>query len=440
MNKSLSKRGNIAAKSVMRVDMDAYFEALENLYHRETNPNGTFPLNVAENKLAWHILKEKIQTVSRTKEIPEWVAGYTSGQGAPSFREVVADFLSTFLVDCPIDGERFAFSAGATSVVEMTALVLGDVGDVMAFPAPCYPVYKQDITNIALMERYDIVTHYDISAIQGGLILEVENLEKAKKDIESQGKNFKVLVLTTPDNPTGGLFSYEKLLEVTDWCLRNEVHLIVNEIYGLSLIDTSHPDIAEDYKKEVPFVSFLKIMEERKSDYLHWWYSFSKDFGISGFRVGATYSYNELFIKAYENINYSHLVSNYTQWILEEVLKDKAFVKSYIEANQRLLTAAYVVVIKTLRALNIQYVPSRGSLFIWMDLSEFLSENTQAAENQFWSEFYQGTGILLTPGEGFGHTKKGLFRMVYPYFSKEDLEVAMVRMEKFIGSLKKIVE
>lgn len=427
----LSNRGLIASTAVIRVDMDIYFEAIQNMFHPSTNPNGTFPLNVAENRLTWYLLRDKIQEITKNSEIPEWVAGYTSGQGHQSFREAVASFLEDSLTKCTIHPDHLAFSAGATSVVEMTALVLGDDGDVIAFPAPCYPVYKQDIGNIANLERYDIITHHDISALQNGPILDIPHLEKAKADIENQGKNFKVLVLTNPDNPTGGMYDYEHLLKITDWCLANKIHLIVNEIYGLSLVDTSHPAIKTDYTSEVDFVSFAQIMAEKQSDFLHMWYAFSKDFGISGFRVGLVYSQNELFIKAYENLNYSHLVSNYTQWILQEVLNDKTFVANYIKENQQLLTEAYVIVIQTLKKLNINYVPSRGSLFVWLDLSKHLKVNTQEAENEFWMEFYQKTNILLTPGEGFGHTKKGHFRMVYPFIPIEDLKVAMKQFEAF---------
>ena len=424
-----------ASESVIRVDMDAYFEAVQNLYDSESNPNGSFPLNMAENKLCWEMLRNKIQGITRDKDIPEWVSGYTSGKGAPSFREAVANFLKRFLTKCAVDPERMIFSTGATSVIEMSALVLGDEGDVAAFPAPCYPVYKQDIGNIAGMERYDIITHHDLTEIKGGPLLNVSHLEKAKHDIEAQGKRFQMLVLTNPDNPTGGMYSVPKLLEITDWCLANEVHLVVNEIYGLSLIDTAHPDIEADYSKDLAFVSFMQIMAERKSDYLHWWYSFSKDFGISGFRIGAAYSYNEAFIRAYENMNYSHLVSNYAQWVLEEVLQDVAFVEAYIEQNQSRLTEAYVVVVKGLKKLGIDYVPSRGSLFIWIDMSRFLAADTMEAQHDFWAKFYEKTGILLTPGDGFGHTKRGLFRVVYPYFQPAELEVMMGRFSAYVMGL-----
>lgn len=433
---SLSNRGNIASTTVLRVDMDKYFEAIENVYHKEKNPNGAFPLNVAENRLTWHLLKDKIQKITQEKEIPEWVAGYTSGQGDIIFRKAVANFLSQCLTHCPIEPEKMAFSTGATSVIEMTALVLGDEGDVAAFPAPCYPVYKQDIANIANLERYDIITHHHLSSIKDGSLLTIEHLEKAKADIESQDKKFKMLVLTNPDNPTGIMYSYDKLIEFADWCEANQVHLIVNEIYGLSLVDTSRAEIKDDYSEKIDFVSFAQVMEKRKSEYLHLWYAFSKDFGISGFRVGLVYSHNELMIQAYSNLNYSHLVSNYTQWILKEVLEDIDWVKSYIQTNQQLLTEAYIAIVQSLQKLNIDYVPSRGSLFSWIDLSQFLTENTQEAENRFWLKIYEETGILLTPGEGFGHTKKGHFRVVYPFVPIEDLKVALKRFEKFIFAKK----
>jgi len=432
MSTSLSNRGHNASKTVLRVDMDLYFEAIQNLYNKETNPQGTFPMNIAENKLNWSMLREKIQQITRNNDIPDWVAGYTSGLGAPSFREAVAAFLEKFLTKCQINSENIAFSAGATSVVEMTCLVLGDPGDVVAIPAPSYPVYKQDVGNIAGLERYDIVTHHDLQSLKEGPLLDTTYLDTTKEMIERDGKTFKILVLTNPDNPTGGIYTYDQLLNITNWCLQNEVHLIVNEIYGLSLIDTSHPAIRNDYSDQVDFVSFAQIMERKKSDYLHLWYSFSKDFGISGLRVGFVYSLNQLFLKAYENLNYSHLVSNHTQWFLQELLKDEGFIEEYIDTNQKLLTEAYATIVTALIEIDIPYVPSRGSLFIWLDLSEFVESNSQEAENAIWLDIYEKTGILLTPGEGFGHSRKGLFRMVYPYFQKEDLVVAMERFRRYV--------
>jgi aspartate/methionine/tyrosine aminotransferase len=429
----LSKRGAIAADAVLRFDLEVYFEAVHNLYHKENNPNGTFPLNMAENKLCWPLLQAKMRDITSGNDIPNWVSNYTSSLGHPEVREVIADFLSKHLTGCPMDGDKIGMSAGATSVIEMTAMVLGDAGDVAVYPAPCYPVYKQDMGNKAGVERYDLITHHEVAEIQSGPILTVGHLEKAKKEIEAQGKRFRFLVLTSPDNPTGGIYDYNTLLAITDWCMERKIHLIVNEIYGLSLIDTNHPELSDDYSRHPVFKSFANIMLDKQSDFLHMWYAFSKDFGASGFRVGLVYSHNKTFLKAYANYNAPNMVSNYTQWIFQKVLEDDNFVTPYIQTNQKRLTASYVEAIRTFRALNIPYVPAGGSLFIWIDLSEFLMDQTQVSENKFWLELYDATGILLTPGEGFGHTKKGQFRVVFPCMPLENLKVALKRLKDFIA-------
>ncbi len=434
---SLSQRGTSGNKSVLRVDMNAYFEAIQNIYHPQHNPEGTFPLNVAENKLTWHLLSSKIQKITRSEDIPDWVAAYTSGKGDFRFRAAVAQFMTRFLTKCPIDPNRLACSAGAASVIEMTAFDLCDAGDVAAFPAPAYPVYKQDIQNIPQVERYDIITHHYPMSIKNGFLLDIIHLEQTLAALKDKGKTWRMLVLTHPDNPTGNIYTYEQLLKITDWCLKHQIHLVVNEIYGLSLIDTQHPAICEDYGATIPFVSFAQIMEQYQSDYLHLWYAFSKDFGVSGFRVGLVYSYNTSFLKAYENLNYTHLVSNYAQWLLQRILEDDDFIQHYITENQRLLTESYASVVRTLKRLNIPYTPARGSLFVWLDLSFYLAANTQSAEDEFWLKCYNETGILLTPGQGFGHTKKGLFRLVHTCFATAELEVAMQRLEQFILTFRK---
>jgi len=435
--KILSKRGQKAHDTLLRVDFELFFEASADTYDRDANPNGKFPLNTAENKQSWPLLKEKMEMLLLEKSIPTWVANYTSCLGDESFRLALAGFLSKFLTKCPINPDHLGVSAGATAIVEMTSWLLAGAGEVLVLPTPSYPVYKQDIGNKANLERYDLVTHHEINDLKNKPALRIKHLKKAKKEIEKQGKNFKILVLTTPDNPTGEIYTKKQLNRIADYCIKNRIHLIVNEIYGLSIINTNHPAIKDDYSKQRTFISFAQIMAAKKSPYLHLWYALSKDMGISGFRIGAVYSQNEAFIKAYDNLNAPHLVSNHTQWLLGEILSDHAFMEKYIAHNQQLLTESYVLVVQYLKKLNIPYVPSRGSLFVWADFSEFLKKPTLKAETKFWELLYEKTGVLLTPGEGFGHTKKGLYRIVFPCFDKADLEVAMERLAVFLQDFRK---
>lgn len=429
---SLSGRGARAASTPLRVDYAAFQEAEEDLYHPETNPQGKIPLNIAENRLSWHELKERIQQICGEGDLPDWVPGYTSTRGAPAFRSSLASFLSRHLTGSEVDPEHLVVSTGATGVIEMTALVLADPGDVAVIPAPSYPVYERDIGNVAKVERYDLVTD-EGGALADGTAVTAAHLEQARDDIVAQGKRFRMLIITTPNNPTGAITPHERLEELADWCIRERVHLIVNEIYGLSLIDTSHPALRQDYDEDVPFTSFANVMEERRSDYLHLWYSLSKDLGISGFRLGLAYSRNEDFLDAYANLNLTHAVSNHTQWVLGELLDDSSFMEGYVERNQRRLTDAYAYVARSLDEMGIPRVAGRGSLFVWADLSEFLRGTTEDDELALWREIFETTGVLLTPGVGFGHRGAGLFRIVYPAVPRETLTEAMARMSRFVA-------
>ena len=95
---------------------------------------------------------------------------------------------------------------------------------------------------------------------------------------------------------------------------------------------------------------------------------------------------------------------------------------------------AYATVVGSLRHLGIPYVPSRGSLFVWVDLSELMAGDSEDAEMQLWQELFRSTGLLLTPGAGFGHGKRGLFRVVYPCVTPSELRVAMDRLAGFVGA------
>jgi aspartate/methionine/tyrosine aminotransferase len=421
---TLSQRGKAAATNAMRIDLELYYQALENPYHPQENPSGSIPMNMAENHLGWELLKAKMEQISAEQTIPDWVASYGDPAGVFSFRESVCNYFNHFLQpEKGLDAARLACSAGATGVIEMTSFLLANSGDTAVIPAPSYPVYTADLQVFSGIQRFDLTDDLSIAA-----------LATAKSTIEASGSQFKLLILTQPDNPSGKIYSPETLGMLSDWCISNRIHLIVNEIYALSLLDITHPAIQEDYQDTSQFQTFLSIIEHKKSPYLHFWYSFSKDLGISGFRIGTLYSHNEELIQGYRNVGLSHCISNHTQWLLQEVLKDVDFMEKFIAHGQEALTENYIAIVMSLKKLRIPYTPSRGSLFVWLNLSEFLSENSTSGEEKLWLDIFHETGILLTPTNGFGHTEKGWYRMVISSQTHLSIKEAMKRLAAFVES------
>ncbi|MFK8057934.1 MAG: aminotransferase class I/II-fold pyridoxal phosphate-dependent enzyme [Saprospiraceae bacterium] len=430
MPTSLSNRGLELIGKPLRADFESFAQALEDPFDAEANPEGAITLCIAENVLSWPEMRAKLQQIAQ-QEIPQWVSKYTSVLGAPPFQEALARFAERHIISLggtearTLSSDHFAISSGATGIVELTALLLCDDNDVAAFPAPCYPVYTQDVGNKANVERYDIQPASAWDKTPGQHPLTVHDLDRSLAEIKAQGKNLKLLVLTQPDNPTGAIYSQQQLMVFAAWSIENEVHLCVNELYALSQVDYMDARLADDYgPSSTNFYSFLHEVEKRKSPFLYWWYSFSKDFGISGLRTGVMYTRNDDLLEAFGNYGAPSTVSNHTQWMLSELLNDDAWVTAFAKTNQKRLTEGYIQVIETLRERGITYSPARGSLFVWARLNEEGSTSDEA----FWRKLYDDQKVLLTAPGGFGHDQGGWMRLVYSCVDATALGAALGRM------------
>jgi aspartate/methionine/tyrosine aminotransferase len=433
-NTSLSSRGKAVASTAARVDFDLFMEASQNLYCPKDNPKGAFPLNVAENTLMTHLMKEQVDAILSQHKVPEWVFHYTDASGHPEVRAGIARFMEKYLCGCPVEPDTIGFSAGASAIIEVSSFLLGDKGDVVGIPAPAYPMYTNDMGVKSRLIRYDLQTHYHLEEHGAEGPVKREMLADVWAELNARGENFKLLVITSPDNPTGVVYSEQRLRELADWCIQHKVHMVVNEIYGLSRIDTKEAKIQKEDRENGKPASFARIMAEYRSDYLHLWYGLSKDFASSGLRFGIVHSLNMDFLQGFANVNIPHMVSNLTQWVMGELFKNTDFIESYLEENQKRLTQSYELVVEALNKIDVPYIPASGSLFVWADFSKYLKEESEQEEEKLWINIYRNTGVLLTPGSGFRHQKKGLFRIVHTAVPTAHLKVAMDRMTAYLSA------
>jgi aspartate/methionine/tyrosine aminotransferase len=74
---------------------------------------------------------------------------------------------------------------------------------------------------------------------------------------------------------------------------------------------------------------------------VHVLWGLSKDWAMSGYRVGVLYTHNEALLAALANVNYFTTVSNDTQDSLAGVMKDLPWCEAYLEHNRVALRAAF---------------------------------------------------------------------------------------------------
>src|SRR4051794_24712720 len=182
--------------------------------------------------------------------------GYTEALGAPGMRAAIAQhYRDWYSVD--IDPARIAVTTGSSGGFMLAFLAAFDVGDRVALGVPGYPAYA----NILAALGCEVVTlpcgpetRYQPTVAQ---------LEDLSEPIDG-------LVVASPANPTGTMIDPAELAALAQWCGRNGVRLISDEIYHAIPYDSSVPPTAASYLSDGAVVVN----------------SFSKYWAMTGWRLG----------------------------------------------------------------------------------------------------------------------------------------------------------
>jgi len=110
--------------------------------------------------------------------------------------------------------------------------------------------------------------------------------------LKSQGITTKAVIVCNPHNPLGRTYPRETLLAYARFCEEEDLHLVCDEIFALSVYDNP------DFPEALPFTSMLSLDVEKELGMrfnkarLHVTYGMSKDFCSNGLRIGCLVSQN----------------------------------------------------------------------------------------------------------------------------------------------------
>ena len=237
-----------------------------------------------------------------------------------------------------------------------------------------------------------------------------------KKEITDKTR---ALVLNTPSNPTGMVYSKEELEEIAKIAVENNIYIVFDEIYEkLVYGDVTHTNIAtlgEDVKELTIIVSGM-----------------AKAYAMTGWRIGYTLS-NVKLAKAMSNLQ-SHATSNpnsIAQAASVEALNgDQSSVESMrVEYEKR---RDYMVE----RINSIDGISCRkpdGAFYIFMNMKEVLGKEHYGkvinTVSELCDDILDKALVALVPSEGFGID--GFARLSYAT-SMENIIEGLDRIEKYI--------
>ena len=407
----------------------------EEQYDEKHNPSGKILLCVAENKLCTELLQNKLSTLLREQSLPNYLFYYTSCAGLPSFREEISKFFKEYIFrGCEVNPNNLFVGSGCIAMLTSLSIHLFEDNESVLIPVPYYPAFDHDFFNFANVHVQPIHCANPDASNLFGYITE-DSLDQAYSNAEKNGHPPRAVLLSNPNNPMGLVYSKEELQCVVKWTSRRGLHLIMDEIYALSVFPSHQalPGQPQEPEEQERFVSAVELLEGRLGDHVHIVWSFSKDFGGSGLRVGVLYSQNRELLAAVGATNDSMMASNLTQFCMESLIKDEAFLRSFLQTNSTRLFSSYSFLSTFLtEELGVRLVrPVRGGIFIFADFRRFLREESFAAESELFERLAEG-GVVFTPGHSCHCPLPGFFRICYAFVPLETLRVACGRLRELL--------
>jgi len=425
-------------------------------YCRSTAPDGALQLSVAENQMLEDLLVPALTKFSRSREsFPADAIYYQPTHGREPLRNALTKYLEGLLdldqvSDGTLDPEGIVVGAGCNAVLENLCVSLAEPGQGVMIPLPYYAAFEFDLGSRAGLEVVPVPTmehsKCDSSSSSSespppeAYYLSRAALDAAKqKSIDENGVEPRILLISHPQNPLGICYPPHIVEETIEWCRDNKIHLISDEIYAGSVYQTDTAD----------FSSALKLASSKSpvkgetglglGPYVHLVYALSKDFALSGLRVGVMYSENQEIRLPLQKLNDLCSVGSQTQCLVEDMMTDAQWTHGFLEENQRRIRDRKDAWQSCLIELELPHLDATAGLFCWMDFSEFLPDESTSTGTLTPSERERALylellryGLLFTPGDSMKNELPGFFRCVFTAASDHEFELGMERLRKYV--------
>ncbi|MEM7275902.1 MAG: pyridoxal phosphate-dependent aminotransferase [Actinomycetota bacterium] len=163
---------------------------------------------------------------------------YPPGPGTPDLRNAVAEHQERFWGLRFDPDEEVLITAGATEALAATLLGLCEVGDEVVAFDPTYDSYAAGIRMAGASLRGVLLRAPEPGADSSAFRFDRDELARAV------GPRTRLLLLNTPHNPTGKVFTDDELSFIADLCVANDVLAVTDEVYEHLVFDGTHRPLA----------------------------------------------------------------------------------------------------------------------------------------------------------------------------------------------------
>src|SRR5690348_12331056 len=242
------------AERMQRILVESAFEVLVRARALEAKGRSVIHLEIGEPDFPTppHIVE------AAKKALDDGWTHYGPTQGYPELRDAVAAYVSRTR-NIQVGAEHVSIVPGGKPIIFFSMLALLEPGDEVIYPNPGFPIYESMIRTLG-------ATAVPMPLVENrGFSFDLDMLKDKLTD------RTKMLVLNSPQNPTGGLIPAEEIRDMADLLRDRDLMVLSDEIYSRIYYGEAPVSIA----------SFPGMLE--KTIILD---GFSKTYAMTGWRIG----------------------------------------------------------------------------------------------------------------------------------------------------------
>jgi len=330
------------------------------------------------------------------KAIKEGYTHYTSSRGLFELREAIAEDLEKRRIYAD-PSDEILVTPGAKHAIYCACLSTLNPGDEVLVLSPTWP------------------THFQCVEIAEARVIEVscgENFDLNEEELKSKvtGKT-KMILVSSPNNPTGGGLSGEDIKAIVDIAVDNDLLILSDEIYDRL--------VYEDFKPVSP--ASLEGGRERTIVIN----GFSKTYAMTGWRLGYACASREI-IESMRRIQQSTTTCP-VSFVQKAGIAALRGPQKQVEKMIREYDRRRRFIVERLNQIEgVKCATPKGAFYVFPDISRL-----KISSMEFCVQLLEETGVSTTPGSVFGKGGEGHIRVSYA----NDMQViseSIKRMEEFI--------
>ncbi|MGG0247199.1 pyridoxal phosphate-dependent aminotransferase [Peribacillus frigoritolerans] len=329
---------------------------------------------------------------------------YTPSAGLPKLKEAIAAKLKR---DQGLDYKpsEIAVGSGAKHSLYTLFQAILDEEDEVIVPIPYWVSYPEQI------KLADGKPVYIVGTEENQYKITKEQLEQAITD------KTKAVIINSPSNPTGMLYSREELAAIGEVCLAHDILIVSDEIYEkLVYGNAKHTSIAEispELKKQTIIINGV-----------------SKSHSMTGWRIGYAAG-DESIIKAMANLA-SHSTSNPTTTAQYGAIAAYEGTQEPVEEmRQAFESRLNKIYDKLVEIPGVSCIKPQGAFYLFPNVKRAVELTGYSNVEDFTTALLEEAQVAVIPGSGFGAPDN--IRLSYAT-SLELLEAAVERIHLFVNS------